>query len=308
MAKSKLSKDPLKVIETKLNALVPNGNFKEFAKAIKTRRSVDQKTFNDTVGSFISPTNTIHTDRSGSTAASDRIVLFSPNLIAASIPSELKETNTSISPIPLVDSIDDIRPIQNMGGVNALEISDPFADYNQPPVTLDSDVENGAQQKPNKVFKVAHFSPRKVEPLENMPTLQMVDSPRQKTLPPLKNSSKTTFSCKADKKSYLDEKQKTLDLVKSFDSQLSVVEKVYRKAKKQTKRTLKELKMEESGLVNHTQSEAELSPSLTAIQRHTSAQILIKKQSSVDGLMQVTYYFAIDILIFLKYPSISDWC
>lgn len=269
MTRSKLTKDPLKIIAAKLNALSPNGDFHSFAETIRTKRGVARKEIKESLSLSPSASQTtphslrdlgfVGSERSGSTALSYKVDISPPVLEALSLDKASVHVGESDSP----------RKGTKMDQQPHLGDKTPLRDLKH------------------------IISPRKLEPLHDLPPITATKSPLRALSPP-------TFACKADKKAFEKERARTLQLMESFESQVKVVEKVYKKAKRQSKKIIKGMKASEG----HTSSNLTLTPtasarapltsasatSLSALRRHTSAQILIKKQSSVDGLMEVRTY------------------
>lgn len=304
MAKTQLTKDPHKVMITKLNALSPNGDFTTFAQSIKSQRKVAKLAITQSlllsasVPSLI-PTQTL-----------PREDLNEVNMMPSStVSTETKDVGNIIISIgketsKFMNSSNSNSEKGEKSGIVALQLEVPREPksklgegfggvLSRSPIV----VSNPVASKDKGIFKVSHLASPRMEPLED---LHSPDSPQ-----PLPGVKSPRFSCKADLKKYLSEKEKTLDLLKSFDSQIEVVEKVYRRAKKQTKKHLKTLnqvtKSPGSPKMSSIPVSEPLSPGsfipsagqplsvgkLHALRRHSSAQILIKKQSSMDGLVEV---------------------
>ena len=220
MAKTQLTKDPHKVMITKLNALSPNGDFTTFVQTIKSQRKVAKLAITQSlllsasVPSLI-PTQTL-----------PREDLNEVNMMPSStVSTETKDVGNIIISIgketsKFMNSSHSNSEKGEKSGIVALQLEVPREPksklgegfggvLSRSPIV----VSNPVASKDKGIFKVSHLASPRMEPLED---LHSPDSPQ-----PLPGVKSPRFSCKADLKKYLSEKEKTLDLLKSFDSQIS---------------------------------------------------------------------------------------
>ena len=311
MARSQLTKDPQQVMVAKLNALSPNGDFATFAEKIKSQRkaakvAITQAVLLSTSAPSLLPTQTLPRDQLNQ----DIVIAQLSAVLSSSVSTEKSAGDVAL---PLGKDFNAImKSHTHANSEQAIEALKLSLDIDEPNIKSGDGlgrvpsrspvVPNPTRSKDRGIFKVSHLSSPRMEPLED---LHSPGSPQ-----PLPGVKTPRFSCKADLKRYLGEKEKTLDLLRSFDSKVEVVEKVYRKAKKQTKTHLKTLnkvsKTPDIPLMSSIPISKPLSPGslisspgqttsvgkLHALRRHSSAQVLIRKQTSMDGLVEVDWHIS----------------